>query len=146
MLPLPCRALVMRSICSPVLLPVTSPLRTHVLRHERLASQNTNKTKLMCRVGKSSPPSAGSHAQEHCTAARLSWEIILEQCATEMAALKHKFRRLCETRQQCGGGIEHRAATEIAAGVAVEHCLAFGAAAEQANQPAAFLELIEQRR
>jgi len=60
--------------------------------------------------------------------------------------LKYEFRRLGETRQRGGRGVEHRTATEIGFGAAIKHGLALRAAPKHANEPAAVFELIEQRR
>src|SRR5204863_2317347 len=60
--------------------------------------------------------------------------------------LKNEFRRLGETRQRSGRGVEHRTTADIAVGAAIKHGLALRAAAEHANEAAAVFELIEQRR
>src|SRR3954453_16253531 len=59
--------------------------------------------------------------------------------------LKHELRRLGETGQRSGRSVEHPTSAEFAFGAAVKHYLA-RAASEHANEPAALLELIDQRR
>src|SRR5947207_160639 len=59
---------------------------------------------------------------------------------TDTKWLKNEFRRLGETRQRGGRGIEHRTAADIAVGAAIKHRLALRAAAEHANEAAAVFE------
>src|SRR4051812_47257510 len=90
------------------------------------------------------PPSCTERCTSSASVARGAQRVSTKK-RNDAKPLKHELRRLGETGQRSGRGVEHWTAAEVAFGAAVKHRLA-RAASEHANKPAALLELIDQRR